>query len=83
MDEVTQPEHYKKGGIEAIDAIRASMSDDEFLGYLKGNILKYVWRYRYKGKADTDLAKARWYLEKLIETWRETDRGGDWHERLP
>ena len=64
-DAVNSPEHYTHGGIECIDAIKASMSRLEFLGYLKGNCQKYLWRYRHKGNAGQDLAKARWYLERL------------------
>lgn len=64
-DPVNSPAHYNNGGIECIDAIRASMSQEEFEGYLKGNTLKYLWRYRYKGKPAEDLAKAGWYLAKL------------------
>ena len=41
------------------------MSREEFQGYLKGNIEKYVWRYRYKNGVQ-DLHKARWYLDRLI-----------------
>lgn len=68
FDEVERPEHYNLGNIECIDAIRASMPKEEFEGYLKGNSLKYLWRYRYKGKALQDLEKAQWYLTKLIES---------------
>jgi hypothetical protein len=42
------------------------MSDKEFLGYLKANVLKYMWRYDYKGKPLEDLQKAQWYLDKLV-----------------
>ena len=66
-DDVNYPQHYNKGGIEAIQAIEASMSSLEFKGYLKGNVLKYIWRYAYKEKPIQDLKKARWYLDKLIE----------------
>jgi hypothetical protein len=45
---VTQPDHYNRGAIEAIEAIKASMHPQEFKGYLKGNCLKYLWRYEYK-----------------------------------
>jgi hypothetical protein len=45
------------------------MSNEEFCGYLKGNVLKYVWRYRYKGKPVEDLKKARWYLDRLIDSY--------------
>jgi len=64
-DVVNRPEHYRQGGLECIEAIEASMSREEFQGYLKGNIEKYVWRYRYKNGAQ-DLHKARWYLDRLI-----------------
>ena len=55
---------------EAIEAIEASMSAKEFRGYLKGAILKYIWRYTYKDRALEDLLKARWYLDKLISDVR-------------
>ena len=58
MDEVNQPAHYNTGNIECITAIEASMSQEEFCGYLKGNCLKYLWRYRYKGKPLEDLKKS-------------------------
>ena len=64
-DVVNRPEHYRQGGLECIEAIEASMSREEFQGYLKGNIEKYVWRYRYKNGVQ-DLHKARWYLDRLI-----------------
>ena len=63
---VTKPSHYNKAGIEAIDAIKASMSDEQFKGYLKGNVEKYIWRKDYKGNPIEDLKKAKWYLDKLI-----------------
>ena len=66
-DKVNHPAHYNhnRKGIEAIIAIEASMSAEEFQGYLKGNILKYLWRYKYKNGVE-DLKKAEWYLKKLI-----------------
>ena len=66
-DVVNRPHHYNTGSIECIEAIEESMEPDQFKGYLKGNIMKYLWRYDYKGKPVEDLRKARWYLEKLIE----------------
>lgn len=67
-DNVNSPKHYNHNehGIECIQAIQASMSKEEFLGSLKGNVLKYLWRYKYK-KGVEDLKKAEWYLKKLIE----------------
>mgnify|MGYP001201835731 CR=1 FL=1 len=64
-DMVNSPPHYNKAGIECIDAIAAATSDG-YEYYLQGNIIKYLWRYRYKNGTE-DLKKAQWYLTKLIE----------------
>ena len=69
MDMVNHPPHYNKAGIETIDAIMAA-TDGGSEYYLQGNILKYVWRYRYKNGVE-DLEKALWYLNKLIEIKRD------------
>ena len=66
-DPVNRPAHYTSGGIECIDAIQASMTPEEFKGFLKGNAMKYLWRYRLKGNPAQDLEKAGWYLSRLTE----------------
>lgn len=63
-DNVNNPSHYTSGAIECIDAIRAALTPEEFRGYLKGNITKYIWRERLKGGAE-DIAKAAWYISEL------------------
>jgi len=73
IDTVNKPPHYNEGNIECIEAIKNSMDKKQFAGYLKGNVLKYLWRYNYKGKPVEDLKKARWYLNKLVE--EETNDG--------
>lgn len=65
-DVVDRPAHYNQGGIECIAAIEASMGGDAFKGYLKGSVLKYLWRYEHKGRPVEDLRKARWFLDRLI-----------------
>jgi hypothetical protein len=65
-DMVNSPAHYNKAGIETIDIIQ-SVTGDGFETYLQGNILKYICRYKYKNGVE-DLEKARWYLNRLIET---------------
>jgi predicted alternative tryptophan synthase beta-subunit len=65
IDNVNSPKHYNQAGIECIEAIEAA-TDDGFEHYLQGNIIKYVWRYRYKNGTE-DLQKAQWYLSKLIK----------------
>ena len=64
---VTNPTHYTAGSIECIDAIKASMTKEQFDGFCKGNVLKYVWRYESKNGLE-DLEKAEWYLDKLIKS---------------
>ena len=63
-DPVTNPSHYK--GIQPIDVMRNNFTRDEYRGFLKGNILKYVMRYQDKGGLD-DLKKAEQYLTWLID----------------
>jgi len=68
-DLVNSPPHYNQAGIECIEAILAA-THEQREGYLQGNIIKYIWRYRYKNGIE-DLKKARWYIEKLIEVYKE------------
>lgn len=64
---VNHPEHYNQGGIECIEALKACMSEEAFNGFLKGNIIKYMWRYEAKGKPAEDLRKTEFYLSRLIQ----------------
>lgn len=65
-DPVKSPSHYTAGGIETIAYIKAKLSSEEYEGYLKGNVLKYMSRYNHKGGLQ-DLEKAKTYLQWLIE----------------
>lgn len=63
------PDHYKVGGIETIDILKAKLTPEELAGFLKGNIVKYITRANHKNGAE-DYAKAAWYadaLKKLTE----------------
>lgn len=66
-DAVNHPDHYTQGGIECIDCIKASMSKEGFEDYCKGNVIKYLHRWRFKGGVQ-DLKKASVYLNWLIES---------------
>ena len=63
---VNNPPHYNKGDIECIDAIEAMLTHEEYVGYLRGNSLKYRWRFRYKNGIQ-DLEKAEWYENRLMD----------------
>ena len=65
FDPVEKPVHYAAGSVECIDAIGAQLTPEEFRGYLKGNVAKYMWRERQKGGVES-LKKAKWYLSRLI-----------------
>jgi len=66
-DTVNNPSHYTNGKEEVIEIIDKSLSDQEYIGYLKGNILKYLLRAgKKKGTAATeDMGKATWYINRL------------------
>lgn len=72
-DNVNSPAHYRQGGIECIEAIKASMSEEGFRDYLKGNVMKYIWRYEHKGRVIEDIEKALWYLNRLKDELYEQD----------
>jgi len=66
-DNVNNPSHYNKGGLECIEAITEATKN------LKGieavcvaNVIKYIWRWKEKNGKE-DLLKAKWYLERLID----------------
>ena len=64
-DPVNHPAHYTQGDIECIDAIEASMTPEEFAGFLKGTAFAYIWRFEKKWNPKEDLDKADFYLDRL------------------
>jgi len=70
MDNVNHPAHYGQGKIECIEYIQDFLTHDEFVGYLRGNIAKYLHRWRYKNGLE-DLHKAQWYLNLLVQVQEE------------
>lgn len=70
------PDHYKIGGIETIDYMRAKSTPEEFEGYLRLSAIKYLSRVGHK-HGDHDAAraeeyrKALWFIERLV---RECER---------
>lgn len=71
-DNVTNPSHYDlipEKGVQVIDVIRAALTEDEFLGYCKGNRIKYSLRGGRKTNEseEKDAAKARQYIDFQLE----------------
>lgn len=74
-DLVNHPSHYlSSNGLETIDVIEETLDDRvRFVGYLWGNIIKYISRWPRKGGVQ-DLKKAVWYINKLIETLEKIEK---------
>lgn len=65
-EQVNHPKHY--GGdttYECIKVLRAWLTDDEYKGFLKGNVIKYLCRAGKKEQELQDVKKALWYLQEL------------------
>jgi len=62
MSNNISPSYYQKGSVEVTDYITSNE-----MSFIEGNIIKYVTRYKDKSGIQ-DLRKARWYLDKLIQT---------------
>jgi hypothetical protein len=71
-DMVNSPAHYGNGSIECIEYIEDFLTTEEFIGYLRGNIAKYLHRFRYKNGIE-DLKKAEWYLGRLTEVMEDQE----------
>ena len=69
-DMVNHPKHYTSGRFEAIEVIEDAITGAPTVkaGFLLGQVLKYCLRLWGKGNAIQDARKARWYLDRLIDT---------------
>ena len=60
------PNHYKEGDVECIEAIKSSLDTNAFHGYLKASVMKYLWRYDKKDNPALCLGKAQWFMNRLV-----------------
>ena len=65
-DDVNHPAHYTQGPIECIDAIASALGHDAFIQFLRGQVIKYMWRLGHKGDALKDAEKGTWYASRLV-----------------
>ena len=61
-------DHYLLKSIQPWEAMESWMTEEQFKGFLLGNVIKYVARFQDKG-GRIDLEKAQHYLDKLLEVW--------------
>lgn len=73
-DEINNPAHYHKGGIDVIGSAEKKFSAEERRGFYRINALKYITRFDQKGMPLKDLGKARAYIDKLIELETKEER---------
>ena len=71
-DAVNKPAHYNQGPIECIDAMQQILTPEEFRGFLKGNVFKYLWREKGKNGIE-DLRKGKDYYDRLIQSFDENE----------
>ena len=64
-DMVDSPAHYTVGGIETIDFIRAKLTREQYIGCLRGNMIKYNARLGLKDDIGQDAGKLAWYSREL------------------
>ena len=61
-------EHYTSKSVQPWQAMEAWMTEEQFKGFMLGNVIKYVARFQDKGGRN-DLEKAKHYLDKCLELW--------------
>jgi len=68
-DDVKHPQHYTRTGvdIECWDLYELALTDDEFRGAMKNNIIKYLYRAGHKDNIVKDLKKLKAYVNRWIE----------------
>jgi len=63
-DTINSPSHYAAGGMEPIDYLKLKLTPEEFAGFCKGNVIKYLSRAKHKN-GEEDLKKAAFYARFL------------------
>lgn len=66
-------EHYRAGGIEVLDVMRAKMQEEQLAGFYLGSIIKYALRLNYSKERLTDMKKLHHYAALLIELMEEKE----------
>jgi hypothetical protein len=66
MIDPINPDHYRHGQVECIEAIKAALGRDGFMAYCRGQMMKYIWRAEHKGSPAVDYRKAEWYANRLV-----------------
>ena len=82
QDMVNRPNHYAPNGVDSFMHMKDQMGKDAFDGFLQGNAIKYVQRYKFKGRPVEDLTKAAFYLFHLAFEAAEPDKRPELRKHL-
>ena len=67
-DNIRHPKHYNTGKIEVIEYVKETLSPEEFKGFVKGNVIKYLAREAHKNGLE-DVLKAKFYLDYYVNNF--------------
>tara|TARA_R110001606_G_scaffold395952_1_gene569219 strand:- start:922 stop:1146 length:225 start_codon:yes stop_codon:yes gene_type:complete len=70
VDMINAPPHYTKGAIQFLDYLKQQLSKEGYLGFLEASVMKYMHRHKLKDANIEDLEKANFYLNRLIEEYK-------------
>ena len=82
-ENIVKPDRYKgKDGKDLLELFEENLlSDEEYKGFLKGNVYKYVKRYEVKNGKE-DLEKATVYLNKLYDFEVQYEKEKQVHQHI-
>jgi hypothetical protein len=70
MTDVARQDHYMSKQVQPIEVLCVDLPTQQFIGFLRGNVIKYVMRYDQKNHLE-DLKKAQVYLNWLVELYEK------------
>mgnify|MGYP001211687577 CR=1 FL=1 len=70
VDMVNNPPHYNNGNIQFLDYLKQQLGKNGFISFLEASVMKYMHRHKLKDSNIQDLEKANFYLNRLIEEYK-------------
>lgn len=71
-EQVNHPQHYGGDTVyETIKVLESKLTPEEYIGFLKGNAIKYLTRAGKKASALEDVLKAQWYINELVRVLKQ------------
>ena len=75
-NDVRQQHHYTAQAVQPIEYMEITMTPEQYEGYLLGNVIKYISRYRHKNGLQ-DLRKGKVYMGWLVDHVADTGNDGN------